>query len=109
MPLPFNRKKGKRIPSGVLEGMDRTARSSKSEFLQSNDRGAIHQSSTRGVKVRARKGCFPIHTCFALGNLCAAIKNNQKNVSKERMMSATEVVANMPLHSATVRVNKHKA
>ncbi|MBD3900687.1 sugar ABC transporter permease, partial [Bifidobacterium longum subsp. longum] len=25
------------------------------------------------------------------------------------MMSATEVVANMPLHSATVRVNKHKA
>lgn len=24
-------------------------------------------------------------------------------------MSATEVVANMPLHSATVRVNKHKA
>ena len=23
-------------------------------------------------------------------------------------MSATEVVANMPLHSATVRVNKHK-
>ncbi|EEB20658.1 hypothetical protein BIFCAT_01937 [Bifidobacterium catenulatum DSM 16992 = JCM 1194 = LMG 11043] len=46
MPLPFNRKKGKRIPSGVLEGMNRTARSSKSEFLQSNDRGAVHQGST---------------------------------------------------------------
>jgi len=46
MPLPFNRKKGKRIPSGVLEGMNRTARSSKSEFLQSNDQGAIHQGST---------------------------------------------------------------
>ena len=44
--VPFNRKKGKRIPSGVLEGMNRTARSSKSEFLQSNDRGAIHQGST---------------------------------------------------------------
>ncbi|WP_291802558.1 hypothetical protein, partial [Bifidobacterium sp.] len=46
MPLPSNRKKGKRIPSGVLEGMNRTVRSSKSEFLQSNDRGAIHQGST---------------------------------------------------------------
>ncbi|MDU3638855.1 MAG: hypothetical protein E7G06_06310, partial [Bifidobacterium longum] len=41
-----------------------------------------------------------------------SLRGNQKqskNVSKERMMSATEVVANMPLHSATVRVNKHKA
>jgi len=26
--------------------MNRTARSSKSEFLQSNDQGAIHQGST---------------------------------------------------------------
>ena len=31
--VPFNRKKGKRIPSGVLEGMNRTARSSNLNFF----------------------------------------------------------------------------